>query len=195
IGMILGLIKPTSGTVKIFDINFLKNSKKILSRMNFESPYVDLPKKLTVKENLLFYSKLYGINDDFEHVLSICESLKISDLLGREFGSLSSGQKTKVGLCKSLINKPELLLLDEPTASLDPETSIIVREFLLNYKKKNNISIIIASHNMSEVEELCERVILLKQGKILHDGSPKNLISINKCSNLEELFIKSSKKC
>ena len=190
IAMVLGLIKPSSGEVKILGEKFLDNQHNLLSRINFESPYVDLPKKLTVKQNLVFYARLYGIRDIFKHIQKLAIKLNIVDLLERNFGSLSAGQKTKVGLCKSLINNPELLLLDEPTASLDPETSLFVRNFLKSYQKENQIAIIIASHNMAEVENICERVVILKKGEIILDGSPDLLIKKNGCSNLEELFIR-----
>tara|TARA_A100001015_G_scaffold314898_1_gene425458 strand:+ start:1358 stop:2083 length:726 start_codon:yes stop_codon:yes gene_type:complete len=190
IAMVLGLIKPSSGEVKILGEKFLDNQHSLLSRINFESPYVDLPKKLTVKQNLVFYARLYGMRDIFKHIHKLAIKLNIFDLLERNFGSLSAGQKTKVGLCKSLINNPELLLLDEPTASLDPETSLFVRNFLKSYQKENQIAIIIASHNMAEVESICERVVILKKGEIILDGSPNVLIKKNGCSNLEELFIR-----
>lgn len=189
LGMILGLITPSSGDIFVFNKNFSYNYKKLLKRMNFESPYVDLPKKLTVKQNLIFYSRLYGVVNYMKNIESLSKNLKIFDLLERNFGTLSAGQKTRVGLCKALINRPELLLLDEPTASLDPETSLFVRKFLLSYQKENKISILIASHNMAEVESICTRVIILDKGRIKLDGKPKDLIRKYKQKNLEQLFI------
>ncbi len=189
IGMILGLIKPSSGSISIFEKPFEKNKSYILKRINFESPYVDLPKKLTVKQNLVFYSRLYGINNYLENIEFLSEGLKIEELLNKKFGTLSAGQKTKVGICKSLINSPKLLLLDEPTSSLDPETSIFIRNFLVKYQKKMKSSIIIASHNMIEVEKICERIILLKGGSIVVEGKVNDLLVKKKKRNLEQLFI------
>tara|TARA_Y100000991_G_scaffold172390_1_gene134148 strand:- start:1300 stop:2025 length:726 start_codon:yes stop_codon:yes gene_type:complete len=189
LGMILGLITPSSGDIFVFNKNFSLNYKDLLKRMNFESPYVDLPKKLTVKQNLIFYSRLYGVENFMNNIEILSKNLKIFDLLERNFGTLSAGQKTRVGLCKALINKPDLLLLDEPTASLDPETSMFVRKFLLSYQKVNKISILIASHNMAEVESICKRVIILDKGRIKLDGKPEDLVRKYKQKNLEQLFI------
>ena len=160
----------------------------ILKKLNFTSPYLDLPKKLTVKQNLTFYARLYNVKN-FDVIEELSEELKISDLLRKQFGSLSAGQKTKVGLCKALINTPKLLLLDEPTSSLDPETSYFVRNFLKKYQNKHHITIFTASHNMQEVEEICDRVIILDKGKLFVDGIPKDLISKYNFENLEELFL------
>ena len=188
-GMILGLIQPTFGKIRIFDQEYSLNKYDILKKINYESPYIDLPKKLTVKQNLILYSKLYGVENHLEKIIKLSDSIKILDILDKKFGNLSAGQKTKVGICKALINSPELLLLDEPTASLDPETSIFIREFLLNYQKQNQSAIIIASHNMQEVESICDRIIILNKGKIMFDEKTNDLIKKEKSRNLEDLFL------
>ena len=188
-GMILGLIQPTFGKIRIFDQEYSLNKYDILKKINYESPYIDLPKKLTVKQNLILYARLYGVENHLEKIMKLSDSIKILDILDKKFGNLSAGQKTKVGICKALINSPELLLLDEPTASLDPETSIFIREFLLNYQKKNQSAIIIASHNMQEVESICDRIIILNKGKIMFDEKTNDLIKKEKSKNLEDLFL------
>ena len=193
IGILLGLVKPTFGEVRILEHNIENEKNFFLNKINFESPYVDLPKKLTVKQNLIFYSKLYGVKNPKDKISYLCKALKIENLLDKKFGSLSSGQKTKVGICKSLVNEPKLLLLDEPTASLDPDTSLFVRKFLIRYQQNNNMCILIASHNMMEVEEICQSVIILNKGEILMRGSPLELVKTNNCKNLEELFIEIGK--
>ena len=188
-GMILGLIQPTFGKIRIFDQEYSFNKYDILKKINYESPYIDLPKKLTVKQNLILYARLYGVENHLEKIMKLSDSIKILDILDKKFGNLSAGQKTKVGICKALINSPELLLLDEPTASLDPETSIFVREFLLNYQKKTQSAIIIASHNMQEVESICDRIIILNKGKIMFDEKTNDLIKKEKSKSLEDLFL------
>ena len=188
-GMILGLIQPTFGKIRIFDQEYSLNKYDILKKINYESPYIDLPKKLTVKQNLILYARLYGVENHLEKIMKLSDSIKISDILDKKFGNLSAGQKTKVGICKALINSPELLLLDEPTASLDPETSIFVRDFLLNYQKKTQSAIIIASHNMQEVESICDRIIILNKGKIMFDEKTNDLIKKEKSKSLEDLFL------
>ena len=193
IGMMLGLLKPTSGEILIEGDKIEEDRIKILQKINFISPYIELPKKLTVKQNLIFYSKLYGVKNPKDKISYLCKALKIENLLDKKFGSLSSGQKTKVGICKSLVNEPKLLLLDEPTASLDPDTSLFVRKFLIRYQQNNNMCILIASHNMMEVEEICQSVIILNKGEILMRGSPLELVKTNNCKNLEESFIEIGK--
>lgn len=188
-GMILGLIQPTFGKIRIFDQEYSFNKYDILKKINYESPYIDLPKKLTVKQNLILYARLYGVENHLEKIMKLSDSIKISDILDKKFGNLSAGQKTKVGICKALINSPELLLLDEPTASLDPETSIFVRDFLLNYQKKTQSAIIIASHNMQEVESICDRIIILNKGKIMFDEKTNDLIKKEKSKSLEDFFL------
>ncbi|MBC33545.1 MAG: ABC transporter [Rickettsiales bacterium] len=188
LGILMGLITPSTGEILIFgeDIEIKKYS--ILKRLNFQSPYVDLPKKLTVKQNLIFYSRLYGLRNANEFLNNLSLDLKINPLLNKYFGSLSAGQKTRVSICKALLNKPELLLLDEPTASLDPETSIFIRDYLTNYQKKNNSSILLASHNLNEIENMCEEIIILKAGKIMTGGKISELLD-NKSKSLETLFL------
>ena len=189
IGMILGLIKPSSGVIKIFGKSFFDNRFSIMKEINFESPYIDLPKKLTVQQILVFYARMYGVKNYMENIFLLARELKIEKFLNKKFGTLSAGQKTKVGICKSLINKPKVLLLDEPTSSLDPETSISVREFLKDYQKKMKSVIIVASHNMIEIEKICHSIIILKAGKIVLEGNTQELISNYQKENLEELFL------
>jgi len=189
IGMILGLLKPTSGEVLINGINIEKNKISLLHKMNFISPYVELPKKLTVKQNLIVYGKLYNIknlNDQIDH---LSNKLRLNELLDKVTGELSSGQKNRVSLAKALINDPEILLLDEPTASLDPETGDFVRTFLENYKKEKKISVLLASHNMDEVKRLCSSVLMMKDGSIVDSGAPDYLIKKHGRKNLEEVFL------
>ncbi len=191
-GMILGLILPTQGQIRIFGEKFSHKRFDILKMLNYESPYLDLPKKLTVKQNLIFYSRMYAVKDFLVKIDDLAEKLKINDLLDRKFGSLSAGQKTKVGICKALINDPKILLLDEPTASLDPDTSIFIRDFLKKYQRFNKTIILIASHNMHEVEKICNRIIILNKGKIILDGMPKEILKNKKLKNLEQLFLRLS---
>ena len=191
IGMILGLIKPTSGEI-IIDNKNLDTYKRdeILARINFASPYIELPKKLTVRQNLEVYSRLYGIKNRKERIDEISEDLNISDFFERKTGELSSGQKNRVSLAKSLINKPEILLLDEPTASLDPDIGDFVRSYIQNYRSKNKVTILLASHNMAEVERLCDSIIMMKNGKIIDRGTCKQIIDKHGRNNLEETFLK-----
>ena len=189
LGMLMGLISPSSGKIEILGKDLHLNKNEILKYINFQSPYVDLPKKMTVEQNLYFYSRLYGIDDMKNIINELVVQLKMSDLMKKSYGSLSAGQKTKVNLCKALINKPKLLLLDEPTASLDPETSIFIREFLLNYQKKNLSSILITSHNLEEIQTICSKIILLKQGVIASDGKLKDLLKYNNYSSLKDFFL------
>ena len=192
IGMILGLIRPTKGQVLIDnkDIEIEKNRISILEKMNFISPYVELPKKLSVKENLIVYGKMYEVKNLQSRINTLSNDLNLEDFLNKKTGELSSGQKNRVSLAKSLINNPEILLLDEPTASLDPDTGDYVRSYIENYAKKNNTTILLASHNMSEVERLCENIMMMKQGKIIDEGTCEELISKHGRVNLEETFLK-----
>jgi len=189
IGMILGLLKPSSGKVIINDKDIEKNRINLLSKMNFISPYIELPKKLTVQQNLLVYGKLYNMTDIKERIEYLAKKLRLENLLKKITGELSSGQKNRVSLAKALINDPSFLLLDEPTASLDPETGDFVRTFLENYKKEKNLSILLASHNMNEVERLCTSVLMMKDGIIIDKGKPKDLINKYGRKNLEEVFL------
>ena len=192
IGMILGLIRPTKGEVLINnkDIEIEKNRISVLEKMNFISPYVELPKKLSVKENLIVYGKMYEVKDLQNRINTLCNDLNLKEFLNKKTGDLSSGQKNRVSLAKSLINNPEILLLDEPTASLDPDTGDYVRSYIENYAKKNNTTILLASHNMSEVERLCENIMMMKQGKIIDEGTCEELIFKHGRVNLEETFLK-----
>ena len=189
IGMILGLLKPTSGEVLINGINIEKNKISLLHKMNFISPYVELPKKLTVKQNLIVYGKLYNIKNLNDQIDYLSNKLRLDELLDKVTGELSSGQKNRVSLAKALINDPEVLLLDEPTASLDPETGDFVRTFLENYKKEKKVSILMASHNMSEVTRLCSSIMMMKDGSIIDNGTPDGLIKKHGRKNLEEVFL------
>ena len=193
IGMLLGLLKPTTGQIKIDNMDFEKNRIEILSKINFISPYIELPKKLTVKQNLIVYGKLYNIDNLNERIDFLTEKLRLEELLNRITGELSSGQKNRASLAKALINKPKVLLLDEPTASLDPEIGDFVRSFLENYKKENKISILLASHNMNEVSRLCKTVLMMKNGLIIDRGTPESLIDKHGRKNLEEVFLKLSR--
>tara|TARA_B100000745_G_scaffold259643_1_gene183032 strand:+ start:804 stop:1538 length:735 start_codon:yes stop_codon:yes gene_type:complete len=190
IAMILGLLKPSSGKILVDGIDIENNRIELLHKMNFISPYIELPKKLTVKENLIVYSKLYSVRNFNERINYLSETLRLNDFINKKTGELSSGQKNRASLAKSLINSPSILLLDEPTASLDPETGDYVRTFLENYKKEKNISILLASHNMNEVERLCASVLMMKAGKIIDKGTPKELIEKHGRKNLEEVFLK-----
>ncbi|MDA8801566.1 ABC transporter ATP-binding protein [Candidatus Pelagibacter bacterium] len=189
IGMILGLLKPTSGKVLINGMDIEKNKISLLHKMNFISPYIELPKKLTVRQNLVVYGKLYNVNNLNEQIDYLSNKLRLNKLLDNITGELSSGQKNRVSLAKALINDPSVLLLDEPTASLDPETGDFVRTFLENYKKEKQISVLLASHNMDEVKRLCNSVLMMKGGTIVDSGTPDNLITKHGRKNLEEVFL------
>ncbi len=190
IGMILGLLKPTSGDVFINGLRIEENRIKILQKINFISPYIELPKKLTVKQNLIVYGKLYAIKNLNETIDYLTSKLRLENLLNRITGELSSGQKNRISLAKAIINSPSVLLLDEPTASLDPEIGDFVRTFLENYKKENKVSILLASHNMDEVTRLCSSVMMMKNGSIIDKGKPNDLIKKHGRQNLEEVFLK-----
>ena len=193
IGMLLGLLKPTSGDILINGQKLEGNRIEILEQINFISPYIELPKKLTVKQNLTVYGKLYKINNINERIEFLSEKLRLEDLLNSTTGELSSGQKNRVSLAKALINEPKVLLLDEPTASLDPEVGDFVRSFLEDYKKEKKISILLASHNMNEVTRLCKSILMMKDGIIIDEGNPKELINKHGRKNLEEVFLKLSR--
>ena len=194
IGMILGLLKPTSGQVLINGKNIENNKISILHKMNFISPYIELPKKLTVKQNLIVYGKLYNIKNLSERINFLSEKLRLGDLLDKITGELSSGQKNRVSLAKALINDPTVLLLDEPTAALDPETADFIRTFLEKLKEEKKISVLLASHNMDEVKRLCNSVMMMKDGNIVDGGTPEDLIEKYGQKNLEEVFLKIVRK-
>ena len=193
IGMMLGLLKPSWGEILIDGKNIENNRIEILKKINFISPYIELPKKLTVRQNLIVYGKLYNVENLNQRLEYLIEKLRLSDLLNRITGELSSGQKNRIGLAKALINDPIVLLLDEPTASLDPEIGDYVRTFLEDYKKEKKISILLASHNMNEVTRLCRSILMMKEGVIIDKGNPEELIKKHGRQNLEEVFLKLSR--
>ena len=193
IGMMLGLLKPSNGEIIIDGKKIEENRIEILKKINFISAYIELPKKLTVRQNLIVYGKLYSVSDIKRRIEYLSEKLRLGDLLNKITGELSSGQKNRVSLAKALINEPKVLLLDEPTASLDPEIGDFVRTFLENYKKEKKISILLASHNMNEVTRLCKSTLMMKDGIIIDSGSPKELINKHGRKNLEEVFLKLSR--
>ena len=190
IGMMLGLLKPTSGEVIINGLNVENNRINLLKKMNFISPYIELPKKLTVKENLMVYGKLYSVNNINNRIDYLTETLRLSEFINKKTGELSSGQKNRVSLAKAVINDPDILLLDEPTASLDPETGDFVRTFIEKISSEKKISILLASHNMNEVKRLCKSILMMKDGKIIDRGTPSEIINKHGKKNLEEVFLK-----
>ena len=189
IAMIMGLVLPTSGRVRVLGHAMPEQSAEVLGRMNFESPYVDMPMRLTVRQNLTIFGKLYAVKDLRERIAQLASDLDLKDFLDRANGKLSAGQKTRVALAKALINEPELLLLDEPTASLDPDTADWVRKHLQTYRKTHDATILLASHNMLEVERLCDRVIILKRGRIEDDDSPDKIMARYNRTTLEDVFL------
>ena len=191
IGMMLGLIEPSQGEIRINNKDINKIDKnEYLSQINFASPYIELPKKLTVKQNLEVYGRLYGVENLNERIDEIASDLNLVNFMNIKNGELSSGQKNRVSLAKSLINKPKILFLDEPTASLDPDIGDFVRRYIEDYKKNNFVTILLASHNMSEVERLCDDIIMMKSGRIVDQGTAKKLIEKHGRNNLEETFLK-----
>ena len=190
IGMMLGLIKPTSGEVLINNKNIEKDRTDLLQKMNFISPYIELPKKLTIEENLKVYGRMYGVKNLKDKIAELMEKLNLVEFKKRKTGELSSGQKNRVSLAKALINDPEILLLDEPTASLDPDVGDYVRGIIENFASNNKKTILIASHNMNEVERLCDEVLMMKNGQIIDKGKSVDLIKSHGRKNLEEVFLK-----
>ena len=188
--MMLGLIKPSTGNVIINNQNIEDNRTDLLQKMNFISPYIELPKKLTIEENLQVFGRMYGVKNLKEKIIEIMEKLNLIDFKKRKTGELSSGQKNRVSLAKALINDPEILLLDEPTASLDPDVGDYVRSVIENFSSNNKKTILIASHNMNEVERLCSEVMMMKNGEIIDKGKSKDLIIKHGRKNLEEFFLK-----
>ena len=189
IAMIMGLVTPSAGSVHVLGTDMARERHKVLGRINFESPYVDMPHRLTVRQNLTVFAGLYGVSDVKTRIAQLADDLDLADVLDRPSGKLSAGQKTRVALAKALINEPELLLLDEPTASLDPDTADWIRSHLEDYRKRKNAAILLASHNMVEVERLCDRVIIMKKGRIADQGVPADLIARYGRANLEEVFL------
>jgi ABC-2 type transport system ATP-binding protein len=189
IAMLLGLLEPTKGDIHVLGIDMSKRRYAALPRMNFSSPYVDLPHRLTVRENLLFYGRLYGVKQLARRIDEIANHMQVAEFLDRQAGKLSAGQKTRVALAKALINKPDVLLLDEPTASLDPDTADWVRTYLKDYQRDTGATILLASHNMHEVERLCDDVVLLQTGRVFERGSPRELIERFGREDMEEVFL------
>ena len=190
IGMMLGLIKPTSGTVVINGQNIENNRTSLLEKMNFISPYAELPKKLTVEENLKVYGRLYGVKNLKDRIYNVMKKLNLTQFITRKTGELSSGQKNRVSLAKALINDPEILLLDEPTASLDPDVGDYIRKIIEDFAANKGTTILLASHNMNEVERLCDEVMMMKNGEIIDKGKSIDLIDKHGRKNLEEVFLK-----
>jgi len=194
IAMMLGLLKPSNGNVKIHGQDIEKNRISLLHKMNFISPYIELPKKLTVMENLIVYGNLYSVKKINERIEYLSHKLRLNEFINNQTGELSSGQKNRVSLAKALINEPSVLLLDEPTASLDPETGDFVRKFIENISKEKKMSILLASHNMDEVKRLCNNVLMMNNGVIIDKGTPDDLIAKHGKKNLEEVFLKLNRK-
>lgn len=189
IAMLLGLLKPSAGSITVLGTDMLRNRHAVLPRLNFSSPYVDLPHRLTVRQNLRVFAQLYDVPEPKQRIAQLAQKLDFTALLDRPAGALSAGQKTRVALAKALINRPELLLLDEPTASLDPDTADWVRGLLEDYRAERGATILLASHNMAEVERLCDQVLMMKQGRIVDRGTPAELIERYGRDNLEEVFL------
>jgi ABC-2 type transport system ATP-binding protein len=189
IAMIMGLVLPTSGRIQVLGCSIPEQSAEVLGRMNFESPYVDMPMRLTVRQNLTIFGRLYAVPDLRERIAELAADLDLGDFLDRANGKISAGQKTRVALAKALINRPELLLLDEPTASLDPDTADWIRRHLETYRKARGATILLASHNMLEVERLCDRVIIMKRGRVEDDDSPDQIMTRYNRTTLEEVFL------
>ena len=189
IAMLLGLLEPTAGEIQVLGVDMRRQRYAALPRMNFSSPYVDLPHRLTVRQNLLFYGRLYGVRRLSQRIDQIAEHMQVGPFLDRQAGKLSAGQKTRVALAKALINTPDVLLLDEPTASLDPDTADWVRGYLKDYQHQTHATILLASHNMGEVERLCDDVVLLQAGRLFDRGSPRDLIERFGREDMEEVFL------
>ncbi len=189
IAMIMGLVTPTSGSVSVLGCEMPRQRYQVLHRMNFESPYVDMPMRLTVRQNLSVFAQLYAVPDVAERIATLASELDLNEFLDRPTGKLSAGQKTRVSLAKSLLNRPDVLLLDEPTASLDPDTADWVRARLERYRSEFGATILLASHNMSEVERLCERVIIMKRGRVEDDDTPARLLARYGRVTLEQVFL------
>ncbi|MGA2128197.1 MAG: ABC transporter ATP-binding protein [Xanthobacteraceae bacterium] len=189
IAMILGLITPTSGSVRVLGWEMPRQRYRVLDRMNFESPYVDMPMRLTVRQNLTVFGRLYGVEGLGQRIAAVSAEFDLTDLLDRQTGKLSAGQKTRVAVAKALLNHPDILLLDEPTASLDPDTADWVRARLERYCRERHATVLLASHNMAEVERLCDRVIIMKQGRIEDHDTPARLLTRYGRRTLEEVFL------
>ena len=189
LAILLGLLLPSAGAVRVLGEDLLAHRYRVLPRMNFSSPYVDLPHRLTIAENLRIYARLYGVQRIARRITALAEELDLAELLDRAYGGLSAGQKTRVSLAKALINQPDLLLLDEPTASLDPDSADRIRGYLLGYRRARTATLLVASHNMQEVERIAERVLILRRGQLIGAGTPQALIAQFRRNNLEEVFL------
>jgi len=189
LSILLGVLLPTSGTVQILGVDILAHRHHVLPRMNFTSPYVDLPKRLSVRENLTVYAKLYGLRDARLRIAELAEALRLVDFLDRAYGTLSAGQRTRVSLAKALLNRPDVLLLDEPTASLDPDVGDRMRSFLEAYQRESRCTMLLATHNMGEVERMCTDVLMLRGGTIVDRGSPQALLEKYGRANMEQVFL------
>ena len=189
LGMLLGLVLPTAGTIRILGEDMLRHRHRALARLNFTSPYVDLPARLTARENLMVFATLFGVRDARARIAALADDLHLRKFLDQKTGTLSSGQKTRLGVAKALINRPAVLLLDEPTASLDPDTGDWVRGYLERYRRETGATILLASHNMGEVERLCDDVLMMKEGKIVDRGAPGALVARYGRANMEEVFL------
>ncbi|MGR9106722.1 MAG: ABC transporter ATP-binding protein [Gammaproteobacteria bacterium] len=193
LSMLLGLLLPSSGTIRILGVDMVRDRYRVLPRMNFTSPYVDLPQRLSVFQNLDVYARLYGIRKPKARILRLAEELTLSAFLNRAYGSLSAGQRTRVSLAKALLNEPDVLLMDEPTASLDPVSAETIREYLAQYQKRSGATVLLASHNMLEVERLCGEVFIMNRGRIVAQGAPRNLLEKYSRETLEQVFIEISR--
>lgn len=189
ISMLLGLLLPTEGSIRVLGVDMARNRHAVLPRMNFSSPYVELPHRLTVKENLVVYAHLYGVAGVRRRVEELAEELDLTAFLDRPAGSLSAGQKTRVALAKALLNRPQVLLLDEPTASLDPDTADRLRSYLEEYRRASGATVLLASHNMPEVERLCDRVLVMRRGRIVDRGTPAELLEKYGRDSMEDVFL------
>ena len=189
IGMIMGLVTPTAGRVSVLGADMTRDRHRVLHRLNFESPYVDMPHRLTVRQNLVVFARLYGVADVRGRVAALSESLELAEFLDRPAGKLSAGQKTRVALAKALVNEPEVLLLDEPTASLDPDTADWIRARLEAFRERRGATVLLASHNMAEVERLCDRIIVMRRGAVVADGTLPELLGAFRRDSLEEVFL------
>lgn len=194
LAMLLGLMTPTSGSIRVLGSDMLRDRYAVLGRMNYASPYIDLPQRLTVRENLNVYGRLYGVRQLSQRLRTLANDLDLEPFMNRAYRELSAGQRTRVALAKALINEPELLLLDEPTASLDPDTGDRIRGWLESYRRQSGATILLASHNMPEVERLCDRVLMMRAGRIVDDGTPAGLASRYGRRSLEEVFLDVARK-
>jgi ABC-2 type transport system ATP-binding protein len=189
LSMLLGLLLPTSGTIRVLGEDMVRHRFRVLPRINFSSPYVDLPHRLTVRQNLSVYARLYGVAEPKRRIAELAGELNFAIFLDRPTGRLSAGQKTRVALAKALLNRPSVLMLDEPTASLDPDTADVIRTYLADYRDRSGASILLASHNMVEVERLCDHVLMMKGGRMVDAGAPSALTGRYGRDTMEEVFL------